>query len=77
MSFSSPDFAAPHPLLHRIEALQKNELSPNDITLLCQDVIERGEVMTWGMNVYSLVVHHVNQGLCTPTGWYNTVVARQ
>jgi len=77
MSFSSPDFAEPHPLLHRIEALQKGKLTTNEITLLCQDLIERGEVMAWGMNVYNLVAHHVQQNLCTLTGGYTVGVARQ
>lgn len=58
-------FAEPHPLLRRVEALQKGELSTNEIVLLCQDVIERNEILAWGQNVYNLIVHMVNQNLCT------------
>lgn len=77
MSLSSPDFATPHPMLHRIEALQKGELSPNEITLLCQDIIEAREIHVWGLNVYNLVVHQVGQNLCTLTGGYAIVGATQ
>jgi len=73
MSFSSQVFAEPHPLLHRIEALQQGKLDPNEIALLCQDLIEAREIHLWGANVYALVVHHVNQRLCTLTGGYVTV----
>ena len=44
MSISSPIFAQPHPMLHRIEALQQGKLNTNEIVLLCQDVIEAGEI---------------------------------
>lgn len=74
MSISSPDFGEPHPLLHRIEALQKGTLTPNEITVLCQDIIEREEVMAWGMGVYNMVAHHVNQNLCTLTSAYSVGV---
>ena len=77
MSFSSPDFAAPHPLLHRIESLQKGDLDPNEITLLCQDIIEAREIHVWGLNVYNLIMHHVGQNLCTLTGGYAVVVSPQ
>ena len=58
-------FAEPHPLLRRIEALQKGELDTNAIVVLCQDVLDRDEAMLWGMNVYNLVAHCCNQNLCT------------
>lgn len=73
MSFSSPNFATPHPLLLRIEALQKGELDTNAIVQLCQDVIEAREVHLWGQNVYDLVTHCVRQNLCTLTGGYVAV----
>ena len=77
MSFSNPIFAEPHPRLHRIEALQKGELDSNAITLLCQDIIEAREVHLWGLNVYNLVAHQVECGLCTLTGGYTTIGATQ
>ena len=77
MSISSPIFAEPHPLLHRIEALQKGKLTTNEIALLCQDIIEAREIHLWGLNVYNLVVHHVSQNLCTLTGGYAEVGVRQ
>jgi hypothetical protein len=72
MSISSPEFAKPHPMLHRIEALQKGKLTTNEITLLCQEIIEAREVHLWGQNVYDLVAHNVACGLCTLTGGYTT-----
>lgn len=77
MSTSSPIFAEPHPMLYRIEALQKGKLTTNEITLLCQDVIEAREIHLWGQNVYNLVVHQVGCGLCTLTGGYTEVGVRQ
>lgn len=77
MSISSQVFAAPHPLLHRIEALQKGKLTTNEITLLCQEIIEAREIHLWGQNVYDLVVHNVGCGLCTLTGGYTTMGVRQ
>jgi hypothetical protein len=65
VSQSSPDFATPHPLLRRIEALQKGKLSTNEITILAQDMIDAGEVMNWGKNVFDIVSHCVVQNLCT------------
>ena len=66
MSFGGP-FAEPHPLLRRVEALQTGKLTVNDITVLCQDIMERGEATSWGMNVYNLIGHQIECGLCTPT----------
>ena len=77
MSISSPIFAQPHPMLHRIELLQKGKLNPNEIALLCQDIIEAREIHLWGLNVYNLVVHHVSQNLCALTGGYTAVMGRQ
>ena len=77
MSISSPIFAQPHPMLHRIEALQQGKLNTNEIVLLCQDVIEAGEIHMWGPSVYNLIVHCVGQNLCTLTGGYATVGATQ
>ena len=58
-------FAEPHPLLHKVEALQKGELSTNEIVLLCQDIVERDEAISWGQHVYNLILHCVTQNLCT------------
>lgn len=59
-----------NPLVHRVDQLLANKLTTNEIVLLCQDIIENGSIAGWGQNVYNLVVHCINQRLCTLMGAY-------
>lgn len=61
----------PHsPLTRRIEMLQTDKLSTNEIVVLVQDIIDAEEVFNWGQNVYNLVVHCCKENLCTLRGKY-------
>lgn len=67
---TTPALRQPQPLVHRVDLLLAKKLTTNEIVLLAQDIIENGSVMNWGQNVYDVVVHCVNQRLCTLTGIY-------
>jgi len=58
-------------LVYRVDQLLANKLTINEIVVLAQDIIDDGTVVNWGRNVYDVVVHCVNQRLCTLTGMYS------
>lgn len=58
-------FGNHHPLIRRVDDLLAKKLTTNEIVVLVQDIIDSGTIVNWGQNVYDLVVHCVNQRLCT------------
>ena len=56
--------------LKRVEDFFDGKLSPNDMAVLAQDVVEAGLVFGLGPDIHRLVVHCVNNNLCTITGAY-------
>mgnify|MGYP001568242434 CR=1 FL=1 len=58
------------PLVRRVDDLLAKKLTTNEIVILCQDLIDSGTVVNWGQNVYDVVVHCLNQRLCTLTEAY-------
>lgn len=65
-----PPFGNHSPLVRRVDDLLAKKLTTNEIVLLAQDIIEDGSIPNWGQNVYDVVVHCVNQRLCTLTMMY-------
>lgn len=63
-------FGNHHPLTKRVDAFLEGKMTPNEIVLLAQDIIEDGSVFNWGQHVYDLVNHCVNQNLCMLTAGY-------
>ena len=67
-------FGAHHPLTRRVDDLLAKKLSTNEIVILVQEIVEDKLVIDpirfWGPNVYDIVVHYVNQRLCTLTAPY-------
>lgn len=63
-------FGAHHPLTRRVDDLLAKKLTTNEIVLLAQDIIEDGSIVNWGQNVYDVVLHCLNQRLCTLTAAY-------
>ncbi|MHB8388008.1 MAG: hypothetical protein ACYDBH_00335 [Acidobacteriaceae bacterium] len=54
----------------RIEAFFNGKLDINECVILAQDVVEAGATRDYGLHVWDLVFHCIEQGLCTITGRY-------